>query len=91
MPFGKFKGEEIEDLPSSYLVFLIEQCDNLKPFLKEEIENELDFRFGKDKNMPAVSKDVKAVYKKLALKYHPDKGGNTMAMQAVNEFYNLLK
>lgn len=28
MPFGKHKGEEIEDLPSSYLKWLAENMDN---------------------------------------------------------------
>lgn len=28
MPFGKHKGEDIEDLPSSYLKWLAENCDD---------------------------------------------------------------
>jgi predicted choloylglycine hydrolase len=36
------------------------------------------------------SEKVKNVYKKLCLKYHPDKGGNTEAMQAINDFRRML-
>jgi len=28
MPWGKHKGEEIDDLPSSYLRWLAESCDD---------------------------------------------------------------
>ncbi|MBT2561325.1 J domain-containing protein [Pedobacter sp. ISL-68] len=31
--------------------------------------------------------EVKARYKKLALQYHPDKGGDTATMQAINSEY----
>lgn len=31
--------------------------------------------------------EVKATYKKLALQYHPDRGGDTATMQAINNEY----
>ena len=31
--------------------------------------------------------DVKATYKKLAMQHHPDKGGSTETMQAINKEY----
>jgi hypothetical protein len=31
MPWGKFKGKDIEDLPSSYLKWLAENIDEKKP------------------------------------------------------------
>jgi hypothetical protein len=33
---------------------------------------------------------VDSVRKTLAIRYHPDKGGSTLAMQAVNEFADML-
>jgi uncharacterized protein (DUF3820 family) len=30
MPWGKFKGEDIEDIPSDYLQWLAENCENDK-------------------------------------------------------------
>lgn len=39
MPFGKHKGKLIEDLPSDYLHWLAENCDN------EEIAEAADTEF----------------------------------------------
>jgi len=36
MPWGKYKGEKIEDLPSDYLHWLATKCDN------EEIAEQAD-------------------------------------------------
>ncbi|MDD4191523.1 MAG: DnaJ domain-containing protein [Mangrovibacterium sp.] len=43
--------------------------------------------------MPTVAseKELKKEYKKLAMIYHPDKGGSTVLMQELNREYQLLK
>lgn len=35
--------------------------------------------------------DVKAVYKKLAMAHHPDRGGDTITMQEINAEYEAIK
>jgi hypothetical protein len=35
--------------------------------------------------------EVKALYKKLAMKHHPDRGGETRVMQAVNAEYESIR
>lgn len=35
----------------------------------------------------ATLEDVKACYKKLAMQYHPDRGGDTATMQEINKEY----
>ena len=35
----------------------------------------------------AEQDDIKKAYKKLAMKHHPDRGGNTKAMQIINRAY----
>jgi curved DNA-binding protein CbpA len=37
-----------------------------------------------------TSQQVKDTYRKLSLKYHPDKGGNNEAMSAISEFKEAL-
>lgn len=38
----------------------------------------------------ASTDEIKAAYKKLALKYHPDRGGDTEKFQELNEAYKIL-
>lgn len=45
MPFGKYKGELLENIPSDYLMWI---CDNLEnERLVDEAQNQLDLRNGK--------------------------------------------
>jgi len=46
MPFGKHKGEQIEDLPTDYLVWMVENLTD-KPELADEAENQLKMRSGR--------------------------------------------
>lgn len=44
---------------------------------------------GVDKNASAA--DLKKAHRKLALKEHPDKGGDPVRFQAINQAYDILK
>jgi hypothetical protein len=37
------------------------------------------------------SNAAKRIYRELALKWHPDKGGSQSAMQAINDFFQMLE
>jgi curved DNA-binding protein CbpA len=39
---------------------------------------------------PETLEELKALYRKLATLHHPDKGGNTATMQAINNEYDAL-
>ena len=41
--FGKYKGREVEELPSQYLEWFLDTIEN-KPRLYEAIEEEYNFR-----------------------------------------------
>lgn len=41
-------------------------------------------------NNPQTLEELKQQYKKLALKHHPDLGGNTADMQQINSEYDIL-
>ena len=87
-PFGKFKGSYIDDIETSYLVYALENFD-MKEDLSGAIKVEIAFRF--NINQPTVKNvNFKAIYLTMAKRFHPDKGGSNEAMQAINEFYNLL-
>ncbi|MFW6046495.1 MAG: DnaJ C-terminal domain-containing protein [Candidatus Woesearchaeota archaeon] len=44
---------------------------------------------GVDKN--ATNEEIKKAYKKLAMKHHPDRGGDAAKLSKINEAYNILK
>lgn len=46
MPFGKYKGQSLEDLPTSYIQWLLENANGLTWKLTEELENQLKMREG---------------------------------------------
>jgi hypothetical protein len=94
MPFGRYKGSSLEDVPSSYLAWCLRTCD-LDPWLREAIEEELNSRAPRrpppPRNPPpgppppVLAGIISEWYRRLALRYHPDRGGSTEAMQAIND------
>lgn len=42
MPWGKFQGDDIEDIPSSYLKWLIYNCEDEQ--IQQEAEKEYNYR-----------------------------------------------
>ncbi len=42
MPWGKYKGKDLEDIPSPYIKWLSEECDN--ETIAEEADEEWQFR-----------------------------------------------
>src|SRR5262249_34051147 len=112
MPFGKYKGKRINKLPTDYLVWCRDKCDNLTDELRAAVEEELADRTDATREgdeeraaeaevvarAPKVSPlgqtlagDVRMLFRNLALKYHPDRGGSHEAMRALNEFHDQLQ
>lgn len=84
---GKYKDKAIEDIPTSYLVFVLENYNNLNIHVKDYIEMEICNRL----NIDISYNDPKKIYRELCLKYHPDKGGSHDAIIAIMDFYDKLK
>lgn len=107
--FGKHKGKLVEDVPTSYLRWVVAECVSIDSWLLEAVKDELRRRqeawqqgqgaYGQqrqtaagDAGPPANWSDVMQTwYRGLCLKYHPDRGGSTEAMQIVNDAYDRLK
>lgn len=46
MPFGKHKGEPVEDVPAEYLHWFLENVERISPALQEEMEKQLAMKRG---------------------------------------------
>lgn len=93
MPFGKYSGLDLAELPLSYLGWLLGLNDLREPLKSTawaEYRRRIDIQGGR--SVSTIGADaIRAIYRQLAFKWHPDRGGTKEAMQAVNEFYEALK
>lgn len=44
MPFGKYRDEWLEDIPTDYIQWVLAHCENLRPNLRNALEDEMDLR-----------------------------------------------
>lgn len=90
MPFGKYRGVEIADLPDDYLSWL--KGLDLREPLRTAVEIEWRSRQQPRGTMKALAVPVRTMaeemvrvgYRTLAHLHHPDHGGNSEAMVRVN-------
>lgn len=47
MPFGKYKGQFMEDVPVDYFEWCLAKLDDLSPSLRDEMQNQIDLKSGK--------------------------------------------
>lgn len=101
MWFGKYRGFDMGDVPDDYLVWALDHLDRLSPTQREVIRVRLGLP-PSDTQSPRTPDDVDAVvgvvmngiqgvYRELAVKYHPDRGGSAERMIAVNSMYDRLR
>jgi hypothetical protein len=94
MPFGKYRGCEVDTLPPQYLEWLWENCDLREPLLSA-VREALDLEEEDDTPAPrsALSPEVRAMakelvstgYRMLALKLHPDRNGSHAPIVVLNK------
>ena len=95
MPFGKYKHAPVDELPDTYLLWLL-GLENLKEPLLSHVREEIGARGLQQQaperhNRPDTLQTAKQVHKRLSLKYHPDRAGNTGIQQGLNIFFDELK
>lgn len=94
MPFGKYRGRELEEIPESYLLWVLDNAEHASETLREEIKCRLDI--GVQKPTPGVALDavtavVAAWHRKVIFRWHPDRGGDTRVAQAINDACDQLR
>jgi hypothetical protein len=105
LTFGKYVGQPLSQVPSSYLAWMLNELRGLDHRLRDAVRRELDRRTGQrarrpgegaragpGPNLPANLPEIlRTWYHELVLKYHPDRGGTKEAMQAVNDANDRLR
>ena len=91
MPFGKYRGAYISDLPNDYLFWLASLPDLRRP-LRYAVEVEVQHRLHAAPAVATVSVDgdlvvalVEAGRRALALRLHPDRGGDGELLARAND------
>jgi Putative quorum-sensing-regulated virulence factor len=95
MPFGKYRGCDIDEIPEEYLKWVwsnVELHGQLKTAVKTVLRlyTIREDERGSSVVMVLEPGKIKTVYRELSRKYHPDHGGDHLAMCAVNDFYSRL-
>jgi Putative quorum-sensing-regulated virulence factor len=97
MSFGKHKGLPLTEVPDQYLEWALRECGSLGQRMRRAIETELDRRFAESDaqvtiDIPAAAQGlVTTWYRRMALKYHPDRGGSQEAMKVINAGVELFR
>ena len=105
MAFGRYRGEPLSAIPTDYLDWLV--TVDLRPPLRVAVERELRIREDAERERrtatgpvgPVLDPETAAVaeriirdgYRVAAMESHPDRGGDTQEMQAVNEAIETLR
>lgn len=88
LKFGKHKGRHISDVPRDYIEWLINSQEQTLKEYKAEIERRDSIA---DADMSWEQKIIKAGFRALSMKHHPDKGGNVGDMKNLNAAHEKLK
>lgn len=99
MPFGKYRGEQLDELPLSYLAWLIDECELRDGDLRDALWQEWRRRTSPPAPSPRRSCPVPkmaeeligAGLRTLARRYHPDAGGTHDQMIAVSATADWLR
>jgi hypothetical protein len=106
MSFGKYRGQDVKQVPSSYLLWAMGHAGCLEweyyAPLRRAIKAELRRRGDGDEadeapwDDPAgTDLDVEAVclqwFREMSKRWHPDRGGSDQAMAAVNDGLDRLR
>jgi hypothetical protein len=93
MPWGKHRGLRLDQVPSGYLAWVVEESD-ADDWLVSAVRQVLANRFSRTAptcgRCERLAVEWPSMYRRLALAVHPDRGGTTEAMQAVNAFDELV-
>jgi hypothetical protein len=86
--FGKYKDVELADVPESYINWLIDDSRKKIAFYERELTRRENIE---DANLSMAERLLKAGYRDLMKKHHPDAGGSHESCLEVQAAYDLLQ
>lgn len=91
MPFGRYVGQPLREVPDDYLTWLARSIELYEP-LKSAVVAEIHYREQPQRPNPAGQQlDVRAWFRRMSLQFHPDHGGSAEAMKALEAGRKLLE
>lgn len=98
MPWGKYRGKQLDEIPDDYLMWILDHADSASDTLKEAIRIQLKLQTpppppqsGSTATAEDMKPEFKRWYRTLAKEFHPDRrGGSDEAMVAINRAKELL-
>lgn len=92
MPFGMYKGRDVRAVPRDYLLWLHKggkvKFGWLKDYLQSQFGPSVPVEEPEDSPTESV---VQRWAMTMSMKYHPDRGGDTKQMQAINDAIETLR
>ena len=95
MPWGQHRGRRFSEMRSGSLLWYAENSDfSHDPLLLRaivrELQRRLEGRLGPQPQLIITAELLTEIRKRMALRFHPDRGGSVEAMKAINCFYDEL-
>jgi hypothetical protein len=95
MPFGKYKGNELEDIPDDHLVWVLDNVSDMGMGLRRAIEACLGLAPTPQSAVPDVAPKIRAriddCYRQMCRRFHPDHGGTNDQQIVVNECFDAIR
>jgi hypothetical protein len=97
MPWGKHRGKELSEVPECYCRWALENASSLDGPLREAIRQRLGLLPQQQQSdqtaqlVETVRTALRDIHRAMALRFHPDRGGSTQAMAAINHMNDCLQ
>jgi hypothetical protein len=104
MRFGKYKGERLDQIPTSYLRWLLRECHELDQYFRCRILDAIDWQQAQEREERQPSQGratppppvdwsgiIRQWHHEMVMQHHPDRGGDVKVMQALNHAADRLK